>query len=544
MSQSATQQNATNHILRQYKSHIVGSQHLNLDLVLPEQIRQHNPNGLVIVACKNSDRLAELRAMAIGKQYPFDTEYADTTSVLYTTIGSARVLIQRLIKDKNSRIRTACVMIQGTQQFDANAYGIHLLREAYLGEMSLILLTQTSYNWLGDDAGYAVHRVPAAFVVYEPNIKNLPFIRAPYFSLGAPAGPDRYTVTNPKDVPAEGLGMTVNNTFSGSQQRHWLSQHQVILAEDAVPSTDIYRITTSRFFESLPKEPRPRLGDIRKIIAGFLGYDFKKAYNLIDKKKYAAQIADVQKLYQIGDQALILLRAIGALPLEYDTAYFLTLRYLEILDKEGQPGVTPKSLMGDHYCSCLVGALIDTKPNYGDLTRFAGQDDLETLLNFWEAIMVVTQNKAYNLAAYPNSAQYLKRWCEANKLVFKQVSKLCKKVTSSIAYLTSIAALEEHRSVFMYNQKPKRLRECRESLIVSFQDNIRDAKGLDFSQALPRDEFQRLPRGKEQVVLLKHDQKKVYLFIETNVNLYQPEVQPMMQSASDLFDDEPIEVDM
>lgn len=547
---------AGDHVTRFHMSHVYSPASAKLQMYLPDWVRidKAAENLLIIVACRTRDQLEELIANATEKRLPYELERTPSTNVWYTTIAAAKNYIQQECvagKLERSRLAGAYIFLYGAEKFDPAAYAIYILREAYLSkiEAGIILFTHSPFCWLEGYSKFSPFVYPSGTEIkYTP---KLPTLREPFLVVGEPIDhPKAINISSGDKIPTD-VRILINNSFHGKQRPTKLA---MFLAENLLSSGTIYRLTTAKVFNSLV-DSYPAKGNLRKIIAGFVGSDLAEALELIDDK-YRKQYTEVlESVKKYGESGTRFLRIVASIPLNYDSSFFLAkwfhdtfvdenffLREKEAADERGEVlldrrgnEVTLKPFVADYYCGCLVAALIDTKPNYGDLSEYVGRDDIETLLNFWDAIMIATNNTAFNIQSDRRTDNMVFQWCVRKRLNVKPIKKLCKKVGDLITFRDLGPILAKYPSVYGYSQKVGRTNRIRLELANIYP--MRRVGALDFSQSLPQYNGRRQLQRGDTIHSLMEEGNKVFIYF-TETTLLPPSKIPSSFSFSSTFLDD------
>lgn len=502
-----------------FYSHIYGPGSSNKETLLPDLVRNNNPGKLVIVAFKSNGMLMSTVRHLERLKRKFDTQLIDTTTLLYCTTFKARRIVQNLIKTNDTdRLVGSFIFLADVDKFDANAYGIWLLyKERFENKLSLILLSISPHSWLPKTPNPPVEVGQELIgIVYLPNpTKMLTDLRTDFLVLGT---------TNVKNKKIEHV--EPNTYYAAGKILFDLNfnknttQHEVYLREDVMRLGVIYRAISEAGFNKLKdRTPASKKGDIRKVLADMISQGFVVTVDKI----YQKDLQEVRSL-DTGGIAKNILHIVGGLPLDFDPSCFLAtwIVRMSIMKKNG---ASEAGLTAAGYYGSLLAVLIDIRPDYGDLTDYVGQDDIETLINFWNAIMAVTYDRAYNLPE--KSGYYLEKWCQDNKLNTNRVFELCSKVNKTLRYVMDIGMLRKHSKILTTDQRVSSINRIRKALSVVYPR--KPAKSYTLHNLLPRTPWSKIT-PETLITPLNRFGSEVYSFL--NIIQLPEEVYPVSAPSS------------
>jgi hypothetical protein len=432
---------ATEYIQKHYYTQVIGFTASQKEIILPDLVRSND--RLVIVAFR-SNRKLRIALGEVGKKV--DTELNESTTLLYTTTFQARRILQTIPTTSNLYLFMSDVDV-----FDPNAYGIWLLWKKL--QFSLVILTVSPNSWLPVPAKGTEYQVYVGqdliTIAYDPTITTkLGSLNRDFVVIGnTPVGNLRMVKAEGEYYP--GYDLVVDLQFT--------TQHEAYLREDLIDSGKIIRGITSKRFQQLPtRSPTSQRGDIRKVLASLLAKHQTNVLQYIDKH-YSSQLEEVKR---VGNDKNVL-SIVANLPVEYDASYFLAV-WLFKMSVMKQKGTGEGALTAAGYYGTVVAVLINEEPDYGDLSEFLGNDNLETLMNFWTAIMVNTRYTAYALT--PDTERYLESWCKLNNLHTAKVFRLCHKVGKTLRFVLDVALLRKHSKILTSNQRVEGINRIRTTL--------------------------------------------------------------------------------
>jgi len=493
------------HIRKVYYSQVVGFSSTRMEIILPDLVKSNTRGKLTIVAFKTNKALNKAIEQLEKERIKFDVELKDSTNLLYCTTFAARRYIQKLIKkDAFSRLQDGYIFLSNVDKFDANAYGIWLLYQQFMtGKVSLVALTVSPYTWLPTKPDLYTINDSKINIVYQPNINDLVSnLVQPFVLIGNTKAKNFRMIKADSEIKNYNVECVVDAGFISNS----VTKHEAYLREDVISKGTIYRGISRAAFDKLKdRSPASKIGDTRKVLTGLFSAGFSEVEKFVTRE-FASNLEEVRKLSSEGfDKKL--LSIVANLPLDFDASIFLSLwmMHVVVLAKDGASFF---KIAINNYYGALVAVLIDTRPDYGNLKEYVGRDDLETLLNFWTAIMQSTNNTAYDLTQ--KKVGYLTSWCRSQQLDVGKVMQLCKKVQKTLLYVMDLQTLKDYPSIVSFDQRTSSINKIREMLVQIYPRDL--AGKYHLKKMLPELPWNKVDKDTPITILYRYE-KEVYIYI-------------------------------